>query len=79
MRTLEALGKMYSYSSPFQKMLMLLFNTYSKKKCWLYQGKISFLVTITVGQSLMQFFPSLLFKNDRILNNDGSFYSQKQF
>ena len=32
--------------------------------------KISFLVTIIVGQSPMQFFQSLLFKNDRILRND---------
>ena len=33
-----------------------------------------FLVTITVGRSFIQFFPSLLHKNDRILRNYGSFF-----
>ena len=32
-----------------------------------------FLVIITVGRCSMQFFPSLLFKNDRISRNDGSY------
>ena len=32
-------------------------------------------ITIIIGQSSMQFFPSLLFKNDWILKNDGSFPS----
>ena len=36
---------------------------------------MSFLVTITVGQSSMRFFPSLLFKNDRSLRNDALFFS----
>ena len=34
-----------------------------------------YLVTMTVGQSSMQSFPSLLFKNDRILINDVLFSS----
>ena len=34
-----------------------------KLKIW----KISFLVTITVGQSSIQFFPNLLYENDLIL------------
>ena len=38
-----------------------------------------FLVKITVGQSLMQFFPSLLFKTDRILSNGGSVLSLNYF
>ena len=40
---------------------------------------MSFLVTIIVGQSLMQCFPNLLFKNDRILKIDGSFSSLNNF
>ena len=39
-----------------------------------------FLLTITVGQrSSVQFFQSLLFKNDRILRNDCSFSSLNSF
>ena len=41
--------------------------------------KIPFLVTITVGQSLMQFFPNFLFKDDQILENDDSFSSLNNF
>ena len=37
--------------------------------------KKPFLVKIDVGQSSMQFFPSLIFKNDRILRIDDSFSS----
>ena len=43
--------------------------------------KMSFLVIITVGRSSMQFFPSLLLKNNRILSNDSlfsSFYNSKR-
>ena len=38
--------------------------------------KMSLSVTITVSQCSMQFFPSLLFKNDQILRNDGLFSSK---
>ena len=43
-----------------------------------YKLKISYLLTITVDQSSMLFFSSLLFKIDRILRNDGLF-SLKHF
>ena len=35
--------------------------------------------TITLAQSSMQFFPSLLLKNNGILRNDGSFSSRNNF
>ena len=41
--------------------------------------KISFLITITIGQSSMQFFPSLLFIHDQILRNNGLFPSLNNF
>ena len=40
---------------------------------------MSFLITITVGQSSMQFFPSLLIKKNRILRHDGSISSLNIF
>ena len=41
--------------------------------------KMSFLIKITVGQSSMHFFTSLLFKNYQFLRNDGSFSSLNIF
>ena len=40
---------------------------------------MSFLLTINVGQSSIQFFPCLFLKNDRILMNGGSFSSLNNF
>ena len=50
-----------------------------REKCSYCREKIYFLVRITVGQSSIQFFLSLLYKNDCILGNGDSFSSSNNF